>query len=239
MNDRVRASVLFLLALTAFPVQAQNVSVDENTFRIYRNGEAIGKEDFSIRRIGRGVEQRLILRGTVDLTTPQGPVTLAPAMDVQGNTLTVSDYQIKVSGAETTDIFVSVSGNRFLARTLSASGEQLREFRAGAGSVLLDEGVVHHHYLLAPYLEGEQTVSVTVLTPRASTQQRMTLSFVGPEEIRIGGSLVPDARHFHLEGGDDSRDIWFDEQGRILRLEIPSQGYLAERESLTLPLPIP
>jgi hypothetical protein len=233
MNNRVWAPTLLLLALSTLPAQAQNVSVDENTFRIYRNGEAIGKEDFSIRRIGRGVEQRLILRGTVDLTTPQGSVTLAPAMDVQGNNLSVSDYQIKVSGAETTDIFVTVSGNRFLARTLSSSGEQLREFRAGSGSVLLDEGVVHHHYLLAPYLEGEETVSVTVLTPRAGTQQRMTLSFVGAEEISIGGALIPDARHFHLEGGDDSRDIWYDSQGRILRLEIPSQGYLAERESLS------
>jgi len=226
-------SALLLLVTAPWPAPAQNVSVDEGSFRIYRNGEPVGKEDFSIRRIGRGVEQRLILRGTADLSSPEGSVTLAPAMAVQSNTLTVSDYQIKVSGAETTDIFVQVSGNRFLARTLSSSGEQLREFRAGSGSVLLDSGVVHHHYLLAPYLEDEATVSVNVLSPRAGTQQRMTLSFVGQEEIRVGGSLVPGVRRFHLEGGEGSRDIWFDDQDRILRLEIPARGYLAERESLS------
>jgi hypothetical protein len=228
-------SALLFLALAPAVADAQNVSVDESAFRIYRNGEPVGKEEFSIRRIGRGVEQRLILHGTVDLSGPEGNITLAPAMGVRAGSLSVLDYQIKVAGAETTDIFVTVSGNRFLARTLSSEGEQLREFRAGSGSVLLDEGVVHHHYLLAAFIEGEATVSVNVLTPRAGTQQRMTLSFEGEEEIRIGGSLVPGARRFHLEGGDASRDIWLDDQGRILRLEIPSQGYLAERESISRP----
>lgn len=61
----------------------------------------------------------------------------------------------------------------------------------------------------------------------------MTLSFVGEEEIRVGGVLFQGARRFHLEGGVHSRDIWFDDQGRILRLEVPSLGYVAERESLT------
>ena len=61
----------------------------------------------------------------------------------------------------------------------------------------------------------------------------MTLSFVGEEEIHVGGLLVSDARRYHLEGGDHPRDIWFDTQGRILRLEIPTQGLVAERESLT------
>ena len=233
MNIRLLAPALFFLALYPSRIHCQNVSVDENTFRIYLDGKVVGHEEFSIRRIGPGGQQRIILRGTVELNLSEGTLNLAPAMDVQGETLGVSDYQIKVSGTETTDIFVSVSGNRYLARVVSSEGEQLREFRAGPGSVLLDEGVVHHHYLLNPFLDDESAVSLTVLIPRAGRQERMTLSLVGEEEIRVGGVLVPDTRRFHLEGGDHSRDIWFDSQGRILRMEIPSQGYLAERESLT------
>jgi len=233
MNLRLLAPALFFLALYPSRIHCQNVSVDENTFRIYMDGEVVGHEEFSIRRIGPGGQQRIILRGTVELNLSEGRLNLAPAMDVQGETMGVSDYQIKVSGTETTDIFVSVSGNRYLARVVSSSGEQLREFRAGPGSVLLDEGVVHHHYLLNPFLDDESAVSLTVLMPRAGRQERMTLSLVGEEEIRVGGVLISDARRFHLEGGDHSRDIWFDSQGRILRLEIPSQGYIAERESLT------
>ncbi|MFH1764943.1 MAG: hypothetical protein ABIF09_12210 [Gemmatimonadota bacterium] len=233
MNVRLLAPALFLLALHPPQSHGQNVSVDENAFRIYVGGEVIGREEFSIRQIGPGGQQRIILRGSVELNLPEGRINLAPAMDVQGRTLAVSDYQIKVSGTETTDIFVSVSGDRYLARVVSSSGEQLREFRAGPGSVLLDEGVVHHHYLLNSFLDEASAVSLTVLTPRAGQQQRMTLSLVGEEEIRVGGILVPDARRFHMDGGDHPRDIWFDSRGRVLRLEIPSKRLVAERETLT------
>jgi hypothetical protein len=57
-------------------------------------------------------------------------------------------------------------------------------------------------------------------------------SLVGEEEIRVGGILVQNARRFHLAGGEHPRDVWFDDQGRVLRLEVPSLGYVAERESL-------
>lgn len=233
MNVRLLAPALFLLALHPAQSHGQNVSVDENAFRIYVRGELVGREEFSIMQIGPGGQQRIILRGSVELNLAEGRLNLAPAMEVQGRTLAVSDYQIKVSGTETTDIVVSVSGDRYLARVVSLSGEQLREFRAGPGSVLLDDGVVHHYYLLNSFLEEGSPVSLTVLAPRAGRQQRMTLSLVGSEEIRVGGVLVPDARRFHLDGGDHPRDIWFDSRGRVLRLEIPSQSFVAERETLT------
>lgn len=232
---KLKNLIPFLLVFVSLPVSlgGQSVSVDENAFRIYLNGQAAGNENFSIRQIGPAGQHRIILRGTVELDLPDGVVHLAPAMDVHGQDLTVSDYQIKVTGTETTDIIVSVSGNRFLARIVSSGGEQLREFRAGSGSILLDDDVVHHHHLLTPYLNEGSAVSLTVLSPRTAQQQRMTLSLVGQEEIRVGGVLVAGARRFHLEGGEHPRDIWFDEQGRILRLEIPSKGLIAERESFS------
>jgi hypothetical protein len=214
-------------------LESQNLSVDENAFRIYVNGEEVGREDFSIRQIGSGVPRRLILRGEVDLNLESGATFLAPVMAVEGEAMEVSTYQVKVTGPEQADVSVNVSGNRYLTRVVSDDGEQLREFRAGPGSVLMDEGVVHHHYLLGPFLREDQSVSLSVLSPRAFRQERVTLSFVGEEEIRVGGILFQGARRFHLEGGEHARDIWFDDQGRILRLEIPSLGYVAEREHLT------
>jgi hypothetical protein len=99
--------------------------------------------------------------------------------------------------------------------------------------VLLDEWVAHHHYLLTPFLDEGGPVSLTVLSPRAGRQFRVTFALVGEEEVRVGEGLVSDARHFRLEGSQSPRDIWFDPQGRVLRIEIPSEGYLAERESLS------
>lgn len=232
MSARMSAAAVLLVLLVSYPIQAQNVSLDEGAFSLYLHGQRVGREEFSIRRAGVGAQARVILRGAVNLDLPSGRLNLAPAMDASGGELEVSAYQIKVSGSETTEIFASLSGRRYLVRVVSSLGEQLREFRAGPGSVLLDEDVAHHHYLLTPFLEDGSAVSLTILTPRAQSQLRMTLSLVGREEVRVGQDLWQ-ARRFRLDGGEGARDIWFDEQGRILRIEIPSKGYLAERESLS------
>jgi hypothetical protein len=231
MSVKTLAATAALLLSIPFSSHGQNVPLDEGAFRLYIHGERAGREEFSIRRVGAGDQRRIILRGTVSLELPSGRINLAPAAEAASGDLEVSAYQIKVSGTETTDIFVSLSGRRYLARIVSSRGEELREFRAGPGSLLLDDDVAHHHYLLTPFLESASPVSLTVLTPRAQSQVRLTLALVGREEVRVGQDLRQ-ARRFRLDGGEGPRDIWFDDQGRILRIEIPSRGYVAERESL-------
>lgn len=227
--------VLALLAPTLLFVptdsEGQNVMVDENAFRIMIQGEMVGREEFSIRRVGMGRDARVILRATVEVDLPEGRRNLAPAMEASGANLAPTAYQLKVSGAQDSEIYVSRSGRRFLAKSLSPQGEQVREFQAGPGSVLLDEFVAHQHYLLVPYLDQESAVSVTVLSPQAGEQIGMTLRRVGEEEVRVGTDLVRGI-HYRLEGGERSRDIWFDDQGRILRVVIPARNYVAERESM-------
>jgi hypothetical protein len=229
--QRTSFGLLLLSILGSGSLSGQNVSVDEGSFRITINGEIVGREDFSIRRVGVGEQARIILRATVELDLPEGPRTLAPAMRAAGGDMGVMDYQMKVTGNQVSEVYVSRSGRRFLAKVISARGEDVREFRAGPGSVLLDRDVAHQHHLLTPFLDGPAAVSLTVLAPEAGQQLRMTLSSVGEEEVRVGTELVR-GRHFRLEGEDSSRDIWFDEQGRILRVEDSTRGYVAERESL-------
>jgi len=224
----VTASLFFLLPGA---VSGQNVSVDEGAFRITVDGEIVGREEFSIRRVGTGEQARIILRATVEMDLPAGRRRLVPAMEAAGGDMGVTAYQMKVTGAQPSEVYVSRSGRRYLAKVISAQGEEVREFRAGPGSVLLDRYVAHQHHLLVPFLNGPAAVSLTVLAPEAGEQIRMTLSSEGEEEVRVGTDLVQ-GRHYRLEGGGTSRDIWFDQQGRILRVEDPSRGYVAERESL-------
>lgn len=219
------------LGLLPLPSAGQNVVVDENAFRIILHDEIVGREEFSIRRVGMGRDARVILRGTVELDLPGGRRNLAPAMEASGGDLAPTAYQLKVSGSESLEVYVSRSGRRFLEKVLSPQGEQVREFRAGPGSILLDDFVAHQHHLLTPYLGQPGEVSLTVLSPQSGEQVRMTLRRIGEEEVRVGTTLVQGA-HFRLEGGSGSRDVWFDDQGRILRVAIPAQELVAERESL-------
>jgi hypothetical protein len=147
----MRALSLLVLALTCLTVtgvdlKAQNVALDEGAFRLSIRGQLVGREEFSIRRAGVGEQARVILRGTVELDLPEGERNLAPALEADGQALTVTAYQMKVSGRESSEIFVSRSERRFLAKVISPRGEQIREFRAGPGSILLDEEVAHQYF---------------------------------------------------------------------------------------------
>ncbi len=233
MTDSLPAT-LGLILLLGLPASlwGQNVSLDEGAFRLSVNGTFVGREEFSIRRTGLGDQARVVLRGTIEREGPSGPQEISTVMAAEGSGLETQEYQVRVTGSVPTEIYAVRSGARYMARVLSSEGEQVREFRAGPGSVLLDEEVAHHHFLLAPFLDQASSVSLTVLTPRAGRQSRMTLSLVGEEEVRVGGSLFP-ARHFRLDGETDSREIWLDGQGRVLQVLVPGTGLLAERESLS------
>lgn len=231
MITAVRTVAAFIIAATPGLLSGQNVSVDEGAFRLTVNGEFVGREEFSIRRVGMGEEARLILRGTIEMNLPEGRLSLTPAMEAAGGDMAVTAYQLKVAGARASEIYVSRSGRRYLAKVISSRGEEVREFRAGPGSILLDRDVAHQHHLLLPFLNDPDAVSLTVLEPEAGQQLRMTLSFVGDEEVRVGTEMIQ-GRHYRLVGGENSRDIWFDNQGRVLRVAVPQRGYLAERESL-------
>jgi hypothetical protein len=209
----------------------QTVAVDEGVFRITLNGEIVGREDFSVHRVGLGTEARLILRATVEMDLPGGRQLMVPGIMATGLRMSVMDYEMKKTGVNTSETYVRRVDQRFLARIISPAGEDVREYRAGPGSIILDRFVAHQHHLLLPYLEDPASHSLTVLFPETGEQSRMTFSFVGDDEVRVGTGLVQ-ARHYQLEGGEASRHLWYDTQNRILRVEIPELGYTAERESL-------
>jgi hypothetical protein len=51
-------------------------------------------------------------------------------------------------------------------------------------------------------------------------------------ELRLGPNRVPALRVDFASDRDDDRVVWFDRQGRVLRVEIPSLRYVAERIDL-------
>ena len=71
-----------------------------------------------------------------------------------------------------------------------------------------------------------------MLIPRRGRQLRMRMVRIGAETISMPGGVSIQARHFRLESGDDIREVWFDEQDRVLRVEIPGTGFRADRQDV-------
>ena len=99
---------------------------------------------------------------------------------------------------------------------------------ASDGAVVTDDGLAHHYYFLAQRV-GSESARVPLLVPRQSKQYNATVTSRGNEPVTIGGATVQ-ARHLVVSvAGNGERHVWVDSQGRVLRVEVPDQKFLAER----------
>ncbi|NNF27794.1 MAG: hypothetical protein HKN73_11285 [Gemmatimonadetes bacterium] len=202
-------------------------TVDQGVFQLSVNGEAVGSEEFVIQRTGTGAAQITLARGTLTLTGS----TIITQLQVTGPDLSVFRYSVQVTGEDARSVNVARTGNRLQARTVAPWGEELREYRATAGTLLLDRGVAHHYFLLRPFLE-QMPGSAHVVSPLAELEETLsgfeldagTRSVAGePTEVRI----------LRTRGRDGLREAWFDSSGRLVRVSDEGSGFVAERTPST------
>ena len=221
--------LLGTLLAAASPLAAQSGAEDAGTFRILINGREVGTEEFRVRQTGGGTNAEIVATGRVSITLPTGPLTLTPRLRASGFRADPVAYEVTVEGDGDRRISGTVGDGRFSARITTGSGEQLREYVASNGATVLDDGVAHHYYLLARRVRNGQ---VPILIPRENRQVIATVSDRGEERVDVGGTQ---ATLFHLvvqPAGGDERHVWIDSLSRVIRVEIPADGYLAVRTEL-------
>lgn len=229
MIPLIRISGLLLLALLLpGSTTAQSVVVDQGTFSISLGGRRAGSETFTIRRAGLGSDATIIAHAVIQIDLEDGERELRPMLQTLPTEGAAVGYQLKISGTETTQLNMSLAGRRYVSVLRSERGEEEREFLARDQTRIVDAWVAHHYYFLRNLSQGERT---WVIEPRTRKQFELTATASVDDPITVAGRRVP-ARRVTLEAGDDVRQVWFDDQGRVLRLEIPSLGYVAQREDL-------
>lgn len=216
--------------LPALPAAAQEGSIDEGVFRILVDGSEVGTESFSIRRTGSGESEQIIATAEIRMDVPEGRLDLRPALQVSGQDMAVSAYQIKVSGHEQEEVYVHLDERRFVARVRSAQGQQEREYRAAPGTLLLDTRAAHQYYFVGRRA-GSTGATIPVIVPRENRQYDLQASVAGTESVTVAGQEV-EARRLRLEGGGATRDLWIDGEGRVLRLEFEDDSFVAIRQEL-------
>jgi hypothetical protein len=219
-------AVLSACAL-ASPLAAQ--AGDEGTFQVYVEGRAVGTEEFTIRQTGSGSNADIAAAGRVEVRLPTGTLTLTPRLRARGLEAAPTAYQVDVGGDSPRRIVGTVSPGRFSARIGTATGEQLSEFVASNGALVLDEGVAHHYYFLAQRVRDGR---VPIIIPRENRQVIATVTSRGEERVRIGDATVPLFHLVVLPAGGEERHVWVDALSRVIKVEIPARGYRAERTSI-------
>jgi hypothetical protein len=227
-REWLRAALALAPLVAPGVLAAQSVVVDEGTFTVSLAGAPAGTEKFAIRRAGVGGEAIVIANAVIELNRGEGPIELRPLLEVTPADDASSSYQLKVSGAETSELSVRLAGRRYVSRIHTEAGEEEREFLARPGTRIVEEGVAHHYYFLRAVREASST---PVIEPRTRSQLQLLASAASEEEVLVGAARVG-ARKVTFSAGSDARHVWFDEQGRVLRVEIPARGYVAERQDL-------
>jgi hypothetical protein len=210
-------------------VQAQTVSLDEGAYRISVGGKEVGTETFSIRQNGTGESAVIIAVGRVVLDADKGPQEVNSELQLAGRTLRPAAYEVRVQGAGAERITGRVVGSRFSAQIVSSAGESMREYLAGDGAIVADDGVAHHYYFLAQRLDNGAG-RIPVIIPRQNRQVTAQVTVAGTEHLTIGGTSLEARKLVIVPAGSPERDVWIDARGRVLKLEIPSSGFVALRQ---------
>ena len=229
MTIRAAALVALCALVPGGPLQGQGVVVDQGQFAIRIDGQAVGTEDFVIRRASLGLNAAFFANGVVSLTRPGSSSEIRPLLRSLPPDGQAESYQVVVTGDGGMELRLARSGRRYIATIRSAIGDEDREFQARLDTRILDLDVAHHHYFIRDLRVDR---GAHVLEPRSREQYVLTARSRTEEEIRVGPNVVEARRiDFTSEAGAD-RSVWYDRQGRVLRVEIPSRGYVAERTDL-------
>ena len=203
----------------------QGVVVDQGRFAVTLGGRSAGTEEFTIRRAGLGGDAAIFANGTVSLNRGGATQQIAPLLRALPPEGIASQYQVEVTGVDAMALRLRLAQRRYVAVIQSEVGEEQREFPAQADTRVLEVDVAHHYYFLRDVREGSVTPA---LEPRLRSHVQLSAGPPSDEELRLGQTVVP-ARRVEFASGEDRRIVWFDRVGRVLRVEMPARGYVAER----------
>lgn len=200
-------------------------TVDSGRFQIRSGGDVVASESFAIRR---------------EASSIQSVARSSPVPERAGERPTL-EYRMQTSPAYEPAFFelrfrdgdletaVGVrSGSRIKVTKRTPEGERWREFRLLPGLVILPEGLAHSYYFVLQTLEQRPGRELPVLHPFQGEQGSLTVTDRTRETLRIDGEERQAAR-LSLRLGGETHTVWVDDQGRILRVEIPSRKWSAQR----------
>lgn len=228
MNLRVAPLIAALLvpALVTQPARGQSVVLDEGRFTVFLDGREAGSESFRILRDGMGNDANVVATAEVQLRTGEGTTEMRPSLRT-GSSMVPEAYENKISGARVAQVSAWLEGGRFVARVSSEEGESQKEYRANASTVVLEDHVAYLYYFAGAHTR-ENGATLSVVAPATGGQYRLRVLSSAVEPYRLGREQL-EVRHVRLEGPEQVHEVWFDDQGRVMRVEIPSRGYRAER----------
>jgi hypothetical protein len=219
-------SLLLALAVSLPSLGAAQSSavVDEGTFTVTEKGAPLGRESFRIARTPAPGGQVYLVKGQSALGENRVSTTLGT--DSLGVPVHyVSEHTVRGQLVHRFD--GRGRPGRFSVIKRTRSGESAREYQLNSGALLMDEDVFHHFYFV-PIAGGLD--HLVIIAPRTAQQGRFRVEARGVENVEIAGRSLPGRRFALISSSQATRDVWIDENGRLLKVAIPEKGLVALRD---------
>ena len=223
MRSALILSVAFFAVQTESLAQGSRVA-DEGSFTISVGGRTAGRENFRISASTRADVTEFVARGEVTY----GDRKVTPDLRTSPEGAVVSYEVTTRSGAASESWRGALTRGRLNATIASGRGTSAREYIVPAGTLVLDEEVIHQHWFLA--LRSRAGNMSVVLPRRADVHTTVTMTTVGEETLQIGNHDLASTHLRAVLGGGEVHDIWVDKSGRLLKVALPAKNLVAIRD---------
>src|SRR3989449_6039117 len=163
-----------------------------------------------------------------DLDRARPVIVLAPILEVNADTMPATLQYDVADPRQPSRILGELGRGRFTVRLVARATERAREFPTGQRAVVLDDSVFAP-YVFAAWRASSDPASLTAIFPRGLRRQAVQIRDLGLASTTLNRDPAR-LRHITVGGeGQDAVNLWLDEAGRLMKVEIPSRHLSAER----------
>lgn len=217
--------LLLALLVAARAALAQTTVVDDGSLTITRAGNRIGREDFSIRHVPTTAgAYETLTRGIVVMGSHRLTVDLSAdstGLPVRFQSKSTDDGRVSESYR------AEVSGRRYSARSVRATGESARELLLPPGTLIVEDDVLHP----LEFVVARGAGAVSAVVPSRGVLVTLAIEDAGDDRVSIALQAIPARKYVIREGGSGLvREVWVDGAGRLLKVVIPARQLVALRD---------
>ena len=221
-----RLGVFLAVALVTVspPASSQGRILDEGVLRVRIGRAEVAREEFSV-TLGGSSEGRLGYRIAATAFYPprRTRVVIAPAVDIGADSQPrLVEFEARTADAIRT--IAQIGPQRLTIRRFWLGGENFIEHPSSPRALVVDDSV----FALYAIPPGLTSGDVLLIAPRTDIRLAARLDNLGRGETVVDGTRYV-LLHLVLTAGTDTRHLWYDDDGRLMKVEIPSRGLSAER----------
>jgi len=202
-------------AYAAVPATAPVFVPDKGNFRIFANGQLMGKEEFEINADGGN----WVARGSSEIQSPEGATRVSGTLALRsdGNP---THYQWAIEGKKKASAVIDFNSlTATIELRLEGAKPYTQQFTFSQAPIAVLDNNLYHQYAILAHLydrgkKGSQTFSV--LVPQELTPGTITVDSLGL--VDVGGKKLEELT---AKTEDLEVDLYLD-SGRLVRLAAPS-----------------